>query len=718
MKMKQVIQDFKTGKLYVGEVPSPFVIPGYVLVRNHFSLISAGTERMTVSAARASLLGKAKQRPDLVKMVLENLKKEGIKETLKKVRTKLSSSRELGYSSAGEVLVSMDTKNLFKPGDRVACGGGYASHAEFVLVPQNLVVKVPEAVELDVAAFTTVGAIALQGVRQADPKIGDCVCVIGLGLIGQITAQILKANGCQVLGIDVNEKMVELGKQLSCHRALNRNDQNLDSEIGAFTNGNGFDAAIITASAKTNDPIILATKILRKKGVIVLVGATPIVVPREPDFYKKELELKISCSYGPGRYDHEYEEAGHDYPYGYVRWTENRNMEAFLKLAENQQINIKPLITHVFDIEKAVDAYDLITGDRREFYLGVLISYLENRQKQIKDTIHLRHNVVPTKKIQVGFIGAGSFAQKYLIPEAKKKAQLVSVVTAHGLTARNVAEKFGFERCSSDAQDIMGDPQINTVFVATRHNTHAQYVISALKSGKHVFVEKPLALSYEQLSQIVETYEEHPDRLLMVGFNRRFSPIAREASRVFSGLNQPKIINYRINAGFISPDHWIQTEEGGGRIVGEVCHFIDFIQYVTNANPKRIYAECIDGLDKNLLSPDNVIITIYLDDGSIGTITYTSRGSSALEKERIEIYGGGVAFIINDYREATLYQGSKKRRLKKPGKGHKEELEEFFRALEGGLPSPIKFESIYYTTLATFRIIDSLKCGIPVDIIQ
>ncbi len=714
--MKQVIQDFKTGKLYVGEVPSPFLIPGYVLVRNHFSLISAGTERMTVSAARASLLGKARQRPDLVRMVWENLKKEGIQETLKKVRTKLSSSRELGYSSAGEVLASMDTKNLFKPGDRVACGGGYASHAEFVLVPQNLVVKVPEGVELDVAAFTTVGAIALQGVRQADPKIGDCVCVIGLGLIGQITAQILKANGCQVFGIDVNEKMVELGKQLSCHRALNRNDQNLDAEIEAFTNGNGFDAAIITASAKTNDPIVMATRILRKKGVIVLVGAMPIIVPREPDFYKKELELKISCSYGPGRYDHDYEEAGHDYPYGYVRWTENRNMEAFLKLAENQRLNIKPLITHIFDIERAVEAYDLITSDRKEIYIGVLVSYISDRRSLDKKTIFVESEIKSTKKSQVGFIGAGSFAQKYLIPEARKKAQLVSVVTAHGLTSRNVAEKFGFERCSSDPEDIIGDPKINTVFIATRHNTHAQYVISALESGKHVFVEKPLAMNYEQLNQISQTYKENSKNLLMVGFNRRFSLLAREAARIFSGLTQPKIINYRVNAGFIPPDHWIHTEEGGGRIIGEVCHFIDLIQYVTNAHPKRIYAECIDGLDKTLPAHDNVVITIYLDDGSIATITYTSCGSNALEKERVEIFGGGNAFIINDYKEAMIYKGNKKRKLKKPGKGHKEEVQEFFLALEKGLPSPISLESIYYTTLATFKVIDSLKTGVPMEI--
>ncbi|MGC8893096.1 MAG: bi-domain-containing oxidoreductase [Candidatus Saccharicenans sp.] len=713
--MKQVIQDFKTGKLYVGEVPAPVIKSGYVLVRNRFSLISAGTERMTVSAARASLLGKARQRPDLVKMVIENLKKEGLSETLKKVKTKLSSLREMGYSSAGEVIASMDTNNYFKPGDKVACGGGWASHSELVLVPQNLVVKVPESIDLDVAAFTTVGAIALQGVRQADPKIGDLVCVIGLGLIGQITAQILKANGCQVFGIDVSEKMVEIATKMSCHAAFTRNHPGLDPEVDSFTGGNGFDSVIITASAKTNDPLILATRFLRKKGVMVLVGAVPIIVPRDPDFYGKELELKMSCSYGPGRYDRGYEETGIDYPYGYVRWTENRNMGAFLKLVEGGQVQLKPFITHVFDIDDAVKAYDLITGKEKGFYIGVLISYLKERQDLMNKTIPMAHEIAPAKGIKVGFIGAGSFAQKYLIPELKKKAKLISVVTAHSLTSRNVADKFGFERCSTEANDIFEDSKINTVFIATRHNSHADYLISAIKSGKHVFVEKPLALNYDQLNRIAEEYKNYSDRIIMVGFNRRFSPLAVEAFRLFSSLNQPKVINYRVNAGFIPPDHWINTEEGGGRIIGEVCHFVDFIQYVTNSFPKKVYAECINSSDKKTPSHDNVVITMYLADGSIGVITYTSIGSSRMGKERVEIYGGGNTFIINDFNEAEIYSRNKKK-LKRPGKGHKEEIDAFITALEKGLPSPIDFKSIYYTTLTTFKIVDSLKTGIPMEI--
>lgn len=712
--MKQVIQDFKTGKLYVGEVPAPAIIPGYVLVRNRYSLISAGTERLTVSAARASLIGKARQRPDLVRMVLENLKREGIAETLKKVKTKLSSSRELGYSSAGEVLVSMDTKKFYKPGDRVACGG-YASHAELILVPQNLVVRVPDTVDLDLAAFTTLGAIALQGVRQTDPKIGDLVCVIGLGLIGQITAQILKANGCQVFGIDVSEKMIELGQELSCHRALIRNAPNLYSEIDAFTAGHGFDSVIITASAKTNDPLVLATQILRKKGTIVLVGAVPINVPRDPDFYRKELELKISCSYGPGRYDQQYEEGGIDYPYGYVRWTENRNMEAFLKLIETGKVNVRPLITHVFDIEKAVEAYDLITGKRKEFYIGVLLSYDKDKNDLVRQSISVKHESEPEQELRVGFVGAGSFAQKYLIPEVRTKAKLISVVTAHGINSRNVADKFGFERCSSNVDDIIADPRINTVFIATRHNTHADYVIAAINSGKHVFVEKPLAINYDQLERIAKAYNES-NRILMVGFNRRFSYVAKEAFNVFSGINQPKIINYRINAGYIPPEHWIYSEEGGGRILGEVCHFVDFIQFVTNSIPKRIFAECIHSQNEKMNAHDNLVVTIHLLDGSIGVITYTSCGSPKLEKERIEIYSGGNTFIINDFREAIMYGANKVKKFKRPGKGHKEEIGQFMSSIEKGLPSPISFESIYYTTLTTLKIVDSLHTGIPLDV--
>ncbi len=376
--MKQVIQNFKTGELSVADVPPPALAPGFVLVRNHFSLISAGTERSTVSTAQASLLGKARQRPDLVRQVLDSFRKDGFAETMTRVRTKLQTLKELGYSCAGTVLASMDTQGRFKPSDRVACGGGgYASHAGVVTVPQNLVVKVPATVGLDAAAFTTLGAIAMQGVRQANPGLGEYVCVIGLGLLGQITAQILRANGCQVFGVDTAESMVALAEKASCHAARTRSNTGMESAVAAFTGGRGFDAVIITAATQSTDPVELATAVLRQKGVIVIVGTVPMNIPREPHFYKKELQLKISCSYGPGRYDPTYEEEGQDYPYGYVRWTENRNMEAFVKLLENRSVDVQPLVTHTFEIEQAGRAYEIVTGKVPERHLGILLSYPE-----------------------------------------------------------------------------------------------------------------------------------------------------------------------------------------------------------------------------------------------------------------------------------------------------------------------------------------------------
>jgi polar amino acid transport system substrate-binding protein len=710
--MKQVIQDFKSGELSVQEVPPPALSSGFVLVRNHFSLISAGTERSSVSTAKASLLGKARQRPDLVRQVLETFKREGFAETLKRVRTKLETLKELGYSSAGTVLASMDTNGTFKPGDRVACGGGgYASHAGVVAVPQNLVVKVPGSVSLDHAAFATLGSIALQGVRQANPKLGEFVCVIGLGLLGQLTAQILRANGCQVFGIDTSPAMVKLGEQTSCHRALLRNDPNLDSELDFFTDGRGFDSVVITAAAQSSDPVELATTILRQKGAIVIVGSVPMNIPREPHFYKKELELKISCSYGPGRYDTGYEEEGNDYPYGYVRWTENRNMGAFVRLLENKQIDVKSLITHVIDIEEAEKAYDIVTGAVKERSIAILLKYPGTEEKGSAKSTGVTGKA--ETKIQLGFIGAGSFAQKYLIPTAGVAGKLHTVVTSRGVTAKNAGEKFGFVAFSTDTKDVLGNKDINAVFIATRHDTHADLVISSLEAGKHVFVEKPLAIRESDLKRVAEVAGQAKESKLMVGFNRRFAPLALEAQQVFQNLSEPLVINYRVNAGFIPKDHWIQREQGGGRILGEVCHFIDFLQFITQAHPTKVSAESIGGVNAKTDTRDNVAITIGFDNGSVGVITYLANGDKLLSKERIEIFGGGKTVVIDDFRAAEIYSGGRCRKLKLPGKGHNEEVDLFLKAIREGSPSPISFGSLHYTTLTTFRILDALHTGLP-----
>ncbi len=715
--MKQVIQNFKTGELYVDEVPQPSISEGAVLIENRFSLISAGTERGTVKVAKASLIGKAKQRPDLVKQVLQNIKREGLKATLEKVKTKLDSLKALGYSTAGMVIASLDNKGAFKPGDRVACAGAnYASHAEVVAIPQNLVAKIPDNVSYEEGCFATLGAIALQGVRQAEPRLGDNVCVIGLGLLGQLTCQMLKSNGCNVFGIDVSNTMINLALDTKAvHHAMNRSDGNLVAALENFTNGYGFDSVIITAAVSSNDPIELAAEISRKKGRVVIVGAVNMDLPREPHFYRKELELRMSCSYGPGRYDTTYEENGQDYPYAYVRWTEQRNMEAFLRLISNGSINIKPLITHVFAIEEAEKAYDLVLGKVQEFSVAILLKYKEGSSQNAQS---VKVNSQPAKELNVGLIGAGSFAQSYLIPNVKTYGgSLETVVTNTGINAKNVASKFGFNSAATDAEEILTNKNINTVFIATRHNSHAEYVMKGLKAGKNVFVEKPLAMNMEELTQIKEIYESHPSIRLLVGFNRRFAPSSVKAKQEFKNCGEPLVINYRINAGFIPADHWSQDKTiGGGRIIGEVCHFIDLMQYFTDADPVKVYADCINVSSDKIKSQDNVNITIKFSDGSVGNILYLANGDKSMAKERIEVFGGGKAVLIDDFKKLTIYQKNKAESINIIGKGHKEEVVSFLEAIKRGKSSPISFDSLYLTTLTSFKILDSIYTGLPQDI--
>ena len=712
--MKQVIQNFKTGELYVDDVPKPSISKGMVLVENRFSLISAGTERGTVKVGKANLLGKAKQRPDLVAQVLQNINKEGLKATLDKVKTKLDSLKALGYSTSGVVLASMDTNSNFKPGDRVACAGqDYASHADIVSIPQNLTIKIPANVSFEDASFTTLGAIALQGVRQADPKLGENVCVIGLGLLGQLTTQLLKANGCRVYGIDLSRDLVKLSKNSSgADEALLRSDSNLMASIDHFTKGNGFDKVIITAAAPSNDPIELSAVISRKKGEVIVVGAVKMDIPRDPDFYRKELELKMSCSYGPGRYDVAYEEDGNDYPYAYVRWTEQRNMEAFLELISQGVINLKPLTTHIFEIAEAEKAYDIVLGKTKEHHIGILLEYGNDNLEKNKTKYTILSN--PLKEINVGFIGAGSFAQSYLIPHTKSfGASLDTVVTTKGITSKNVAEKYSFNNSSTKSDDIFSNSDINTVFIATPHNSHSSYVISALKANKNVFVEKPLAMTYEELEEVKNTLYENNSKL-MVGFNRRFAPVSIAIKKEFENIGEPIFVNIRVNAGFIPKDHWTQNENlGGGRIIGEMCHFIDLMQFFTNAKPVKVYADCIDTSSQKIKPDDNIAITVKFDNGSVGSLTYLANGDKSLPKEMIEVFSGGKIGRIHDFRGGDLHKGNKLIRLKLSGKGHREEVHAFLTSLKDNTPSPISFESIYLTTKVMFKIIDSLNTGLP-----
>ncbi|MFZ2955971.1 MAG: bi-domain-containing oxidoreductase [Candidatus Ozemobacteraceae bacterium] len=714
--MKQVIQNFKSGELFVDEVPAPVVATGMVLVENQFSLISAGTERSTVSVGQASLFGKAKLRPDLVKQVIQNIRKEGLLATISKVRTKLDSLKALGYSTAGTVLSSLDTNGTFKPGDRVACAGqDYASHAEIVAIPQNLVARIPDNVSYEEASFTTLGAIALQGVRQALPTIGETVCVIGLGLLGQLTCQLLQANGCRVFGIDIAQSMVDLAAKTGAATAFKSGSENMQSAISHFTNGQGFDAVIITAAAPTNEPIELAAEILRRKGRVIIVGAVKMDVPRDPHFYRKELELRMSCSYGPGRYDPEYEEKGHDYPFGYVRWTEQRNMEAFLQLVAQGRLNLKPLITHTFAIDDAEKAYDIVLGKMKEPFLGILLHYPERAAKFAPSITLNTHAGAVTKEIAISFLGAGSFAQSYLLPHVKAHGTLQTVLTRTGINARSVADKFGFKIATTNPDELFADGKTTTVFIATHHDTHAEYATRAIKAGFNVFVEKPLALTPDQLTALTTAYAEKPVRL-MVGFNRRFSQLSVLAKKEFTGAGEPLVMNFRVNAGFIPPEHWTQTDRGGGRILGEVCHFIDLMQFFTDSAPVRVYAECVGANNRKIKNDDNLLITLRFADGSIGNIAYFANGDKAMPKERLEISGAGKIVVIDDFKGGEVYKNNASEKLRASGKGHKEEVEAFLKAVKSGLPSPIDFQSMCLTTITTFRILDSLATGLPQEV--
>ncbi len=653
--MKQIVQNVKSGDIEIIEVPYPSLKEKFVIVENSFSLISIGTEKNTVDFGKSSLIKKAISRPDLVEQVLKNFKKEGFSSTFKKVSTRLESLTALGYSCAGYVKSSLDSNSEFQPGDKVACAGqGYASHSDFVSVPQNLCVKVPQNVSLEEASFTTLGAIALQGIRQASPTIGENICVIGLGLLGQLSVQILKANGCNVIGIDVDKEKIDFVNE-NFTKALNRYEDNLIEKLSNFAKGKGFDKVIITAKATTNDPIIVSTKILRKKGEIILVGDVPIEIPREPDFYKNELGFKISCSYGPGRYDSNYEEYGNDYPLAYVRWTEKRNMEGFLDLVNSGAINLKPMITHIFSVNDALKAYDLVMNPKKESFSGVLISY---DKKKSTNTIINSQKIHAVKDINIGFLGAGNYAQSYLIPPAKKFGSLETVVTQNGTSGVSVAKKFGFNSSSTNSNDIFNNKLINTVFIATRHDSHANYLIHSLKKRKNVFLEKPLALNLEELNKIKEVIDSQKSlkSYFTIGYNRRYSKLSNELKNAFSKINEPLIINYRINAGLISKDSWIQQNEGGGRIIGEICHFIDLLQFFTNAFPDEVYAKHVTNSNLSTKMDDNISIIVKFKDGSIGNIIYCSNANSQMPKEKIEVFGGNKSAVLDDFKSLQIFK--------------------------------------------------------------
>jgi len=716
--MLQVIQFQKTGKMSVQNLPAPTLKSGGILVQNAFSLISAGTERSSVETAQASLVGKARSRPDLVKQVLENVKGEGLLATYHKVQNRLANYKELGYSSAGVVIASdVDT---FRSGDRVACAG-YAYHAEVVSVPKNLAVHIPDEVPFEDAAYTTLGAIALQGVRRAEIHLGETVVVIGLGLIGLITVQILKAAGCRVVALDISKANFVLATELGCDACIVSN-RDAVRKVAAFTRGHGSDAVIITAATRSNDPLEVALQVARKRSPIVMVGAGGMNVVRGP-FYDKELDLRIATSYGPGRYDPTYEENGHDYPIGYVRWTENRNMEAFLDLLAARSVNVSALTTHTIPITDALRAYEMITGKIKTRYIGILLKYDITRVNAGRrvDLQQSQTHAVATPDVSIGFIGAGNFAQSYLLPPLKAlHVPLRGVMTTTPVNASSAAQKFGFSYAASDAEHIIADPSINAVFIASRHDSHADYAIRALRAKKHVFVEKPLAISHEQvdaLEKIIRQWEGKPHPHFTVGFNRRYSKPFKDLREFFSNLQEPLAIIYRVNAGFMPLTKWMQDPTQGGRFVGEACHFIDCMAFLTSALPTRVYAERIPSANQAIETNDNLTVSVKFADGSVGQLLYLANGDGSLPKEYCEVFGGGKAAVMNDFATTDFHaNGKRTRRSYDHSKGHDEEVQHFIRVVQGLEEPELSLTSMLATTRATLAAIDSLKNGCQVDL--
>ncbi|MEO7538401.1 MAG: bi-domain-containing oxidoreductase [Pyrinomonadaceae bacterium] len=709
--MKQILQNIRSGVVAAYDVPSPEVQSGRVLVRTAASLISAGTEKATVDSGKKTLLGKAKDRPDLVKQVIDKVRTEGLINTYKAVQTKLDGTTALGYSAAGIVAAVGDGVTGFLPGDRVACAGaGYASHAEVISVPQNLCVRLPDGVSFEDGAFGTMGAIALQGVRLVAPTLGEAVVVMGLGLLGLITVQLLRANGCRAFGIDLDQSRMDLALELGAERCSAPSAAR--PAVKEWSRGRGADAVLITAGTSSNEPIELAGDISRQKGRVVVVGAVSMDVPRGP-YFSKELGLQISMSYGPGRYDPAYEERGHDYPYAYVRWTEGRNLEAFFDLAANKSIVLDKLISHRFPVEQGEDAYKLISGETKEPYLGIVLQYDQTRELESK--IGSRAKTAGKQAgVRVGLIGAGGYARGMLLPHfTAAGAEFCSVATAGGLTARDVARQFGFAYAASGSDEVINSGEANLIVIATPHDTHAALAVKALQGGNHVFVEKPLALNEGELDTLLSAAASSSGKL-MAGFNRRFSPAAKQASEFFAGREYPLSILYRVNAGRIPADSWIQDQEvGGGRIVGEVCHFIDLMQFLTGSLTTRVYAEAVSSRSYDITDVDSVFVTLKFADGSNGTIAYLAEGDKSIAKERVEMFGGGKTFLIDDFIETAAYAGGKetKTKLGKQDKGQAEEVRRVCDVVLNDSDEPIALDDLAATTRATFLALESLRTG-------
>jgi predicted dehydrogenase len=724
--MKQVLQNLRTGATVVAEVPAPAPQAGEVLIHTAASLVSAGTERMLVDFAAKSLIGKARSRPDLVRQVIDKARREGILTTVEAAFSRLDQPMPLGYSAAGTVAALGPGVQGLRPGQRVACaGGGYAVHAEQVAVPRILVTPLPDEVSFEQAAFTTLAAIALHGLRLAGTQLGEHVAVIGLGLLGLMAIQMAKAAGCRVLGVDVNPQRVALARQLGVQAVVRRE---AEESAAAFSRGRGVDAVLICADTPSADPVTLAGAIARDRAKVVAVGAVGLQLPRKV-YYEKELSFVNSRSYGPGRYDPAYEEDGHDYPPGYVRWTEGRNMQAVVELIADGRLDVQTLISHRFPVEQAPQAYELITGKGGEPFLGVLLTYPGGLPDGEPSRTAAAPLAVPQPaagraalaEVSLGVLGAGNFATAVMLPAVKPipQVKLSGIASASGASAAAAAGRFGFGYSTGDEARILSDPQINTVAVLTRHHIHARQVVAALQAGKNVFCEKPLALNEAELGEIAAALESAPGApLLTVGFNRRFAPMAQKLAEFLSGRSEPLIAHYRVNAGYLPLTHWTHDPaQGGGRIIGEGCHFIDFLSFLVGAPPVSVQTHSLP--DGGRYREDNVVLTFSFPDGSLGTLTYLANGDKAFPKERVEVFCGGRAAALDDFRSLELVSGGRRvthqSRLRQD-KGHAGLWQAFADALTGAGAPPIPYAHLLGVTRASFAAVESLRSGRLVNI--
>ncbi len=711
--MKQILQNLETGQSYLVEAPAPQAKSGHLLISSTTSLISAGTERMLLNFGKASYLQKAKQQPEKVKQVLDKVKTDGLVTTYEAVKSKLSEPIPLGYCNVGRVLETGSGAEEFQPGDRVISNG---PHSDLVRVAKNLCAKIPDNVDDESASFTVLASIALQGIRLAEPTLGETIVVTGAGLIGLVAIQLLRANGCQVLAIDFDEHKLALARKFG---ATTCNPSQGEDPVAAgmkLSRGRGVDAVIITASTKSSDPVSQAAQMSRKLGRIILVGVTGLELNRA-EFYEKELTFQVSCSYGPGRYDPSYEDQGQDYPIGYVRWTEQRNFEAILDMMSMGLLDMSSLISHRYDFDQATSAYQTLTDE--PMALGILLKYADDRdeQKQVK-TVQLRESQeLSSEHPVVGFIGAGNYASRMLIPAFKSAgAQLHTIATSGGISGVVHGEKNQFTHATTDTEAMLADKEINTVAIVTRHNSHSGFVRTALEAGKNVFVEKPLAITREQLQQVESAYrQQHTDDSgvrLMVGFNRRFSPHIVKMKSLLVAENQAKSCIMTVNAGAIPKDHWTQDPNvGGGRIIGEACHFIDLMRFLLGSPITSVSAHCMSSEGGDDKQDDVASITLGFADGSFGTIHYLANGAASYPKERVEVFSSGKILQLDNFRKLKGYgwSGFNSHNLWQQDKGHKACADAFLSSIKNGDPCPIPIEELIEVAKVTIEAAEQLE---------